>query len=156
MSTRGYAAASALLALYIGGVAIYAGRHPSHATLVAHGSQLYAIHCASCHGVRLEGQPEWRRAGADGRLPAPPHDESGHTWHHPDHYLIHVVEQGLVPGVDRPPDYQSNMPAFGKTLSHEDVIAILSFIKSRWSYDYRAWQERANTAVPTGEPKDTR
>ena len=76
-------------------------------------------------------------------MPAPPHDESGHTWHHDDRYLIHVVRHGIVAGTDRPPDYQGNMPAFGALLSNEEVIATLSFIKSRWSFDYRAWQEHA-------------
>lgn len=114
--------------------------------LVAWGQTVYAGHCAACHGAQLEGQADWRRRGADGRLPAPPHDESGHTWHHDDRYLIHVVQQGIVAGVDRPPDYQGNMPAFGAVLSKAEIVATLSFIKSRWSFDYRAWQEGANSA----------
>ena len=43
------------------------------------GAQLYAENCASCHGANLEGQADWRSPGPDGRLPAPPHDETGHT-----------------------------------------------------------------------------
>ena len=114
--------------------------------LVAWGKSVYAERCAACHGSRLEGQPDWRRPGPDGRLPAPPHDESGHTWHHDDRYLIHVVLDGIVAGVDRPPDYQGNMPAFGAVLSKEEIVAVLSFIKNSWSFDYRAWQESANGA----------
>ena len=114
--------------------------------LVAWGKSVYAERCAACHGSRLEGQPDWRRPGPDGRLPAPPHDESGHTWHHGDRYLIHVVQDGIVAGVDRPPDYQGNMPAFRTVLSKEEIVAVLSFIKNSWSFDYRAWQERANGA----------
>lgn len=41
---------------------------------VAKGQTLYAEQCASCHGVDLKGQPNWRTAGDDGILPAPPHD----------------------------------------------------------------------------------
>ena len=139
---------------YLAGVLAYAAFRPPVATridadnlqLVAWGASVYAQHCAACHGGKLEGQPDWRRPGPDGRLPAPPHDESGHTWHHDDGYLIHVVQQGIVAGVDRPPDYQGNMPGFGAVLTKEEIVATLSFIKSSWSFDYRAWQEQAKAA----------
>ena len=142
---------SVALATYLVGLLAYAGLRPPLAdridadnpALVAWGRALYASHCAACHGARLEGQPDWRRPGADGRLPAPPHDESGHTWHHDDRYLMHVVQQGIVAGVDRPPDYQGNMPAFGALLSPREIVATLSFIKSNWSFDYQAWQAAA-------------
>ena len=149
-----YGLLCAALGAYLVGLLVYAGRSPPVADhidadnpqLVARGASVYAQHCAACHGARLEGQADWRRPGTDGRLPAPPHDESGHTWHHDDRYLIHVVQQGIVAGVDRPPDYQGSMPAFGAQLSNEEIIATLSFIKSRWSFDYRAWQENAREA----------
>ena len=44
----------------------------SNPLLVAQGEILYQQHCASCHGVNLEGQPDWRRRSDDGTLPAPP------------------------------------------------------------------------------------
>ena len=143
------------LSAYLVGLLAYALLRPPAAEridadnpkLVAWGQAVYAGHCAACHGAKLEGQADWRRPGPDGRLPAPPHDESGHTWHHDDRYLIHVVQQGIVPGVDRPPDYQGNMPAFGAVLSRPEIVASLSFIKHSWSYDYRAWQEDANLAA---------
>ena len=146
------------LSVYLVGLLTYAFLRPPAAEridadnpgLVAWGQAVYAGHCAACHGAKLEGQPDWRRPGPDGRLPAPPHDESGHTWHHADRYLIHVVQQGIVAGVDRPPDYQGNMPAFGAVLSRQEIVAALSFIKNSWSFDYRAWQERANSADQTG------
>ncbi len=43
------------------------------------GHLLYLAHCASCHGANLEGEPRWKVRRDDGRLPAPPHDASGHT-----------------------------------------------------------------------------
>ena len=143
---------SAALVAYLLGLLAFASQRAPAAeridadspNLVERGKTVYANHCAACHGANLQGQADWQRPGPDGRLPAPPHDESGHTWHHSDAYLIHVVQQGLVAGVDRPPDYQGNMPAFGQQLSREQIIAAMSFIKSRWSFDYRAWQERAN------------
>lgn len=111
------------------------------------GKKVYAQNCAACHGANLEGQPNWKQPGPDGRLPAPPHNESGHTWHHPDSYLIHVVKESLTPGVDKPIGYQNNMPAFGKILSDSEVIAVLTYIKSTWSIDYQEWQEETNKPV---------
>lgn len=142
------------LGVYIAGLLAYAALRPPKADhidadnprLVAWGKIVYADHCAACHGTKLEGQPGWRRPGLDGRLPAPPHDESGHTWHHDDRYLIHVVLDGIVAGVDRPPDYQGNMPAFGAVLTRQETVAALSFIKNSWSFDYREWQGRSNGA----------
>lgn len=146
------ACVSAVLSTYIVGLLGFAYFRPVPAdhidadspALVALGRTVYASHCAACHGAHLEGQAHWRKPGTDGRLPAPPHDESGHTWHHADAELIRVVQRGLVAGVDRPPGYQGNMPAFGQVLTQADIVAVLSFIKSTWSFDYRAWQERAN------------
>ena len=43
------------------------------------GRVVYAENCASCHGVSLAGQANWRQRDADDYLPAPPHDETGHT-----------------------------------------------------------------------------
>ena len=99
--------------------------------MLARGEQLYARHCASCHGASLEGQPNWRARLPNGRLPAPPHDASGHTWHHPDDVLFGIVKRGLVPPY-APPGYQSDMPAYAGTLSDDDILAVLAFIASRW------------------------
>lgn len=99
--------------------------------LVARGELLYRQHCASCHGTKLEGQPNWTSRDARGRLPAPPHDDSGHTWHHDDAVLFEVTKYGI--GRHAPAGYESDMPAFGKTMSDDEIVATLAFIKSRWS-----------------------
>jgi mono/diheme cytochrome c family protein len=104
---------------------------PRDAARVALGAKLYAQHCAACHGAKLEGQPEWRRRLPNGRLPAPPHDESGHTWHHPDKVLFAITKNGLVPPY-APQDYASDMLAFGGVLQEEEIWAVLAFIKSHW------------------------
>jgi mono/diheme cytochrome c family protein len=44
---------------------------PGDAVRVARGERVYVQHCAACHGAKLEGQPDWRRRLANGRLPAP-------------------------------------------------------------------------------------
>lgn len=108
--------------------------------LVAQGQKIYAMHCASCHGARLEGQANWRSKGSDGRFLAPPHDDSGHTWHHSDARLVEIVKNSFSSASG----YQSNMPAFNKVLIDEDIIAVLSFIKSHWSVEHQAKQEKLN------------
>lgn len=105
---------------------------PRNAAQVAQGQALYERYCASCHGAKLEGQPEWRKRKADGRLPAPPHDDSGHTWHHAEEQLLRIMKNGLKPP-DAPEGYASDMPAFAGTLSDGELVAVLSFIESRWS-----------------------
>lgn len=105
---------------------------PSDPALVAQGKDIYVSHCAVCHGANLEGQPEWRQRRANGRLPAPPHDESGHTWHHPDAVLIDIIQNGLVPGRTAPKGYESDMPAYRQSLSDTEITAVLAYIKSTW------------------------
>ena len=105
---------------------------PRDAERIALGAKLYAQNCAACHGAKLEGQPDWRRRLANDRLPAPPHDESGHTWHHPDRVLFAITKNGLVPPY-APKDYESDMPAFGGKLSDEEIWAVLTYLKSHWA-----------------------
>lgn len=132
--------ALAAVAVALAGCGRGSGIDPRDAAQVARGKPLYAAHCAACHGANLEGQPDWRRRLASGRMPAPPHDDSGHTWHHPDEVLFGIAKEGLVPGRYAPPGYQSDMPAFGKLLSDDDIRAVLAYIQSRWSKE--AWRGR--------------
>lgn len=105
---------------------------PADQTLVMQGRGLYANNCAACHGESLQGQPNWRARLSNGRLPAPPHDKTGHTWHHPDGMLFDIVKHGLIPGKTAPPGYQSDMPAYSGILSDEEIVAVLAYIKSSW------------------------
>jgi len=95
------------------------------------GQVVYAENCASCHGVALEGQANWRQRDADGYLPAPPHDETGHTWHHPDSYLFLMTKYGIEEMIGK--TYPNNMPAYKDKLMDEEILAVLSYIKSTWS-----------------------
>jgi S-disulfanyl-L-cysteine oxidoreductase SoxD len=115
---------------------------PSNKTLVSRGQEVYVTYCAVCHGANLEGQPEWRTRLPSGRLPAPPHDESGHTWHHPDAQLVDIVKNGLVPGRTAPPNYQSDMPAYREILQDTDIVAVLAYIKSSWPREAFLVQKR--------------
>lgn len=105
---------------------------PGNPALVKLGATVYVQQCASCHGAKLEGQPDWRTRHANGRLPAPPHDESGHTWHHPDYVLFAITRNGLVPPY-APKGYESDMPAYAGKLSDADIWAVLAYLKSHWT-----------------------
>ncbi|WP_375691731.1 c-type cytochrome [Pseudooceanicola sp. LIPI14-2-Ac024] len=98
------------------------------------GAVLYAENCASCHGAELEGQPDWRSPGPDGVLPAPPHDASGHTWHHDTPLLLEYTLRGGQAALEARgvTGFKSGMPAFGDVLGEEQVLDILGFIRSTW------------------------
>lgn len=98
---------------------------------LALGEKIYVRECAACHGLQLEGQPNWKRRLPNGRMPAPPHDESGHTWHHPDEVLFGITKHGLVPPY-APPGYESDMPAFAGKLTDAEIRAVLAYIESHW------------------------
>ncbi len=112
------------------------------------GAALYGDHCASCHGAALEGQPDWQRARPDGTFPAPPHDASGHTWHHGDAMLFDYVKLGGAETLARSgvTGFVSGMPAFGAALSDADIVAILDYIKSTWPERVRDHQRRVTEA----------
>jgi mono/diheme cytochrome c family protein len=109
---------------------------------VALGASVYAARCAQCHGANLEGQPDWQQRLANGRLPAPPHDAGGHTWHHPDEILFGITKNGMTPYASA--DYESDMPAFAGVLTDDEIAAAIAFIKSRWPADIRARQAHVN------------
>ncbi len=115
---------------------------PDDGALVAQGAAVYARECAACHGVRLEGQENWRQRRADGHLPAPPHDPSGHTWHHPDAQLFALTKFGPAALVGE--GYESDMPAYEEILSDEEIVAALSFIKSTWPPEVREKHDEIN------------
>lgn len=116
---------------------------PTNVTQVKRGQLVYKRFCSFCHGDKLQGQPDWRTRKANGKLPAPPHDETGHTWHHSDALLFGITKYGLVPPF-APADYESDMPAWESTLKDDDIWAVLAYIKSRWPADTRKIQEEIN------------
>jgi len=108
---------------------------------LALGERLYAGQCASCHGENLEGQPDWQTPLASGRLPAPPHDASGHTWHHSDEELFTITKEGMASLV---PGYSSDMPAYASVLTDGEIRAVLGFIRSTWPERERAYKGERN------------
>ena len=139
--SAGGIAAAAMLALSgcTGGQSLDPqGADASDSRMVAAGAVVYQQNCASCHGANLEGQANWRVRQPDGILLAPPHDATGHTWHHPDDLLFKITKSGtdaVIPG-----PYPSNMPGFADVLDDGDIWAVLAYIKSTWPPEIREAQ----------------
>ena len=114
------------------------GRTPAQETGGSHpGERLYVLNCQVCHG---------NQRGQGGVVGAPSHNETGHTWHHPDAHLTDWVLNGKITGA---------MPAFGDRLSEAEVNAVLSFIKTWWTPAQREGQasvsERYQEAIDRQE-----
>lgn len=71
------------------------------------------------------------------------HDQSGHTWHHPDAQLFATTKYGLAKLIQQP-DYQTNMPIFDGVLSDSE-----SLLRSRGSRHSGPRKPRHGTIRPT-------
>ena len=113
---------------------------------IGNGQALYKEHCASCHGAKLEGQPNWRRIGKDGILPAPPHDETGHTWHHDNRLLFDYTKLGgqALMETRGSTGFKSGMPGLGDTMSDDEIRDVLAYIRSTWPDRIRKIQADRN------------
>lgn len=119
---------------FVGKLAVSGPPQQPTASDPVNGAALYAEHCASCHGAELQGEPDWRSPKPDGTLPAPPHDESGHTWHHGDALLFDYTKAGGQAALEAAgvSGFSSGMPGFEGQLSDKEIWDILSFIKFSW------------------------
>lgn len=153
--------AGCIVLLFGAAVMIYvAGFHGANASLlrpndpqtVAKGQDIYAAECASCHGLDRKGQEGWEKKSSDGQPLAPPHDGSGHTWQHPDHALIELTKYGTSEVACRTLDSDA-MPEFQETLTDEQVIAVLSFIKAQWSPEIQRQHDEVNAVFGQSDQK---
>lgn len=143
-----------LLAIAIAGVSIFALNSeaslkkgalldPTNTEMVALGMTIYNETCASCHGNNLEGQANWKRPNAQGMLPAPPHDNTGHTWHHTDDLLFGITKYGLAEfsGLK---NHKTDMPIYKDILTDDEIISVLSYVKSSWPEDVKQRHDDMN------------
>lgn len=105
---------------------------------IGDGRRLYEEFCSACHGPEGQGQPDWKIPDEKGLRPAPPHDATGHTWHHPDPLLLDIIANGIEFG-------PSNMPAFRTTLTEEEQRAVLAFIKTWWEQGQLEFQHEVTS-----------
>jgi mono/diheme cytochrome c family protein len=109
---------------------------------VSAGKVLYMHACASCHGKRLQGQPLWQLEDQYRGQRAPAHDQSGHTWAHSDEDLFRMTRDGRFPAW--PATTVSHMPAFRDSLSDEQILSVIAFIKASWPIGLRISQAMLN------------
>lgn len=111
---------------------------------LAQGHALYKQYCAACHGIVGQGQLPSAplEPDATGRIGAPPHDETGHSWHHSDVLLIRYVMEGGFSDLSR----FYPMPSFGAVLTEEQAQFVIAHIKSMWTDEQRASQQQLTQA----------
>jgi len=105
---------------------------------VAQGRQIYEQYCAACHGGQGEGATAWKKPDEKGEIPPPPHDETGHTWRHNDGMLFKMIAEGW-----RHPFNKSDrltMPAFGESLTDQEIGAVIEYLKTLWTDEQREYQ----------------
>lgn len=120
----GITASAILVGIYL----TYSQSRLTSANLVL-GKQVYDARCASCHGSNGEGENPSAplEPGLDGLFPAPPHDNTGHTWHHSDSLIQQIIREGRGDQGFKP------MPAFGDQLTDEEVDAVIAYMKTWWT-----------------------
>lgn len=152
IGARAFGGLAIMAAVLLWGVSQFEGDSAPHIALLAHdsavvalGKTVYGEQCASCHGPNLEGEPNWRQRKPNGRMPAPPHDINGHTWHHPDIALFKTTKFGS--SAMSGGNYRSDMLGYEDILDDEEIIAVLSYIKSTWPEEIIKRHDQMNQQV---------
>ncbi|MCA9915956.1 MAG: cytochrome c [Anaerolineae bacterium] len=109
------------------------------------GQTIYNLQCSTCHGINGEGQFPDAPLEKDitGRYGAPPHNETGHTWHHDDDLIIRIIKEG---GMGDPVNFYV-MPALGSVLSDTEIEAVIAYIKTMWTSEQQDIQRERTIAV---------
>lgn len=103
------------------------------------GQANYERFCAHCHGFNGEGQvgdsaAETREMGMK---IVPAHNSTGVIWQYADQVLLRVTREGVSNALNRYP-----MPAFKTTLTDAEIMGVYAYIKTWWTPEQRAYQER--------------
>jgi mono/diheme cytochrome c family protein len=131
--------------------------HTLDAAILRTGAAVYQARCASCHGVRGEGAAGWTRPGPSGIYPAPPHDSTGHTWHHADGLLYRIVARGTAAALgDTLHPARYGMPGFDSTLSPREIVAVVTYLKAGWTPAQRRREAEASRVDPFPESVEAR
>ena len=95
--------------------------------VVALGRTVYGENLCCVPRCRIKGQSDWEQPGSDGLMLAPPHHETGDTWHHKDALLFALTKNGVTSMLGPNSTYKSAMPAYAGILSDEEIVAALSY-----------------------------
>ena len=140
-----FLSASALMAAVV--TTAHGGEAASgQARRVEMGKRVYGTQCASCHGARAEGAPKWREPDANGEMPAPPHNRTGHTWKHGDGMLYRIVRDGWRDAFNK--TQRLTMPRFKDQLSPKEIRAVIEYLKTRWTPEQRRFQRDESRKAP--------
>jgi mono/diheme cytochrome c family protein len=100
---------------------------PSAATSAIQGADLYAQHCATCHGAQGEGLGSF-----------PP--LAGSSWvTGEEDTAIRILLHGLQGPIEvNGRSYSNVMPAFGRRLTDAEIAELLSYLRTSWDHDTEA------------------
>lgn len=118
--------------------------------VVNSGREVYRQYCASCHGAKAEGAPNWQKRDEHGELPAPPHNAEGHTWRHSDAMLYDMISKGLRDPFNK--TKRLTMPAFADVLSPEQIRAVITYLKTLWTPEQRQFQAEESRSQSPMKP----
>ncbi len=134
---------------------VHAGKHGGAASRPERtraGHLVFEKNCASCHGARGEGAPDWQHRDAKGELPPPPLDAHGHAWKHADGMLYRLVRDGWRDPFNK--TERLTMPAFGQALPPRQIQAVIEYLKTLWTPGQRRFQLGESRREPF--PSDAR
>lgn len=111
----------------------FEGSQRISAATLARGKSLFEDNCEACHGVKGVGEkPGDPGARDEYGFVAPAMNDDAHAWHHPDRQLVEMILNGS--------ERNERMIAWKETLSRQDAIDLVGYIKSLWSFRSLACQ----------------
>lgn len=94
---------------------------------IARGAELYAEHCAQCHGPQAQGHPDWQAPSDGSFAAAPPLNGTGNDRTRSRRELVAVIMDGVVRK-----DGVPVMPAWRQRLGESDIDDIIAWFLSQW------------------------
>ncbi len=126
---------------------VFASNIAAAADVRAHGADIYATHCASCHGPDGRPAPESPMVKSLGILPANFSDKLFNSREPESDWKIVITEGGPALG------FSNMMPAFGGVLSEPEIDAVLAHVKTVLAGEHDYPDGRLNLFLPVRTKK---